>query len=385
VSKVRVVWLVLGLAIAGATSALTPAAAMAGSISGSVTDSVSHSGIAGIQVCDRIEPFTIEETCTETDGAGSYTLGSLPAGSYYIHFSADAKNLNYVNQFYDGKESFPGDLVTIGAAEAKTGIDAQLHAGGTIAGTVTDAVSLEPVAGFPVCAFAQTASGEVGRCARTGANGEYAIHGLPTEEYEVEFLGEGEFDYLTQYWEATEDHAEFDPVQVTIPETVSGIDAALNRGAEISGTLTEVGTHRPLPNLAVTLLKPVTEEAIRTVHTDSDGHYAFRGRPAGTYVVAFSRPESMFDGDGFSTQYYKGSTTFAGATPLTIAPPEALTGIDGEVVNESPGPQPVQVSIVPTSGASHPLRCRKHFHRRRVKGRVRCVRIHRHRHHRHHR
>lgn len=380
-ARARAVGVILGLAVWAAAIA-APAAAMAGSISGTVTDSVSHVPIGGIQVCSHVTPFAFEDSCVETNAGGAYTLDGLPAGSYYIHFSASLHNLNYVNEFYDDEESFPGDLVTIGATEARTGVDTELHEGGTIAGTVTDAVSHDPVANFPVCAFAQTATGEVGRCVRADASGEYAIKGLPTEEYEVEFVGEGEFNYRTQYWEDSETYGDFEPVSVTVGATTPGIDAELNRGAEISGRLTEAGTHAALANVAVSLLEPVTEKVLTRVHTDSSGHYAFRGRPAGTYVVAFSRPEFPFDGDGFSTQFYKGASSFAAATSLTVAPPEVLTGIDGEVVNEFPPvePPPIQETtqppLPPIVKRPPPRRCRKGFHRRKVKGKTRCVKIH---------
>jgi hypothetical protein len=385
VAKARAMRLVLGLAVCAATVAAAPAAALAGSISGTVTDTASDAPIAGIQVCSHVSPFSFEDSCAETSAAGTYTLAGLPAGSYSVHFSGDLHNLDYVNQYFAGKESFPGDLVTIGATEARTGVDAELHAGGLIAGTVTDAVSHGPVAVFPVCAFAPTASGEVGRCARTDASGEYAIKGLPAEEYKVEFLGEGEFNYRTQYWEDSEDYWQFVPVTVTLGATQSGIDAALNRGAEISGTVTEAGTHNPLAGILVSLLSPATEETVRSVDTDAAGHYAFRGRPAGTYVVAFSRPQNAFDGDGFSTQYYRGATSFAAATPLSVTPPNVLTGIDGEVVNEFPPlpplpPLPPQASADPLATslpgparAKPPLRCKKGFHKKKVKGKARCV------------
>jgi Carboxypeptidase regulatory-like domain len=336
----------LALAVCAVVAGALPAAATASSISGHVTDGVSHLPIAGVDVCSHVSPYTFEDTCDETSASGAYLLNGLPAGSYHVHFSADRNNLDYVNEFYDDEESFPGDLIAIADGEARTETDAELHAGGVIAGTVTDAVSLLPVAGFPVCAFAQTATGEVGRCARTGSGGDYAIRGLPTEEYEVEFLGGGEFNYLTQYWEATETYGDDDPVPVTVGGTVAGIDAALNRGAVIAGTLSETGTHAPVAEVSVSLHDPISEELLEWETTDSAGHYAFRGLPAGTYVVAFSRPLYQWDGDGYSTQYYNGASAFSAATPLTVAPPEELAGIDGEVVNEFP-PAPFDPYIKP--------------------------------------
>jgi Carboxypeptidase regulatory-like domain len=383
-ARVRLV--TITVALWGALGAVAPSLAAAGSISGAVSAASGGAPIQGVEVCSHVQPYTFEDTCAETNSGGAYTLGGLPAGSYYVHFSTDQHNLDYVNQYFDGKDFLPGDLVTIAASEVRTGVDAELRAGGVIAGAVTDAASANPVAGFPVCAFAQFPTGETGRCTQTDAGGNYAIKGLVSEEYEVTFEGEGEFNYLTQYWEGSETYGAFDPVAVTEGTTVSGIDAALHPGAEISGTLTEAGTHKPLAHIRVDLLAPGTEEVLKFVQTDSAGNYAFRGRPTGTYVVAFSRPQSQFDDDGFSTQYYKGATSFADATSLTVAPPEILTGIDGEVVNLFPPRrlEPIVVTVFPTP--KPPKKCRKGFHRKKVKGKVRCVRKHKRRHqkHRHH-
>jgi len=255
---------------------------------------------------------------------------------------------------------------------------------GSISGTVTDAASTQPVANFLVCAFAQTAIGETGGCARTEEVGNYTIAGLADEEYEVAFEGEREFNYLTQYWDGSETYGDFDPVEVSAAAPdVSGIDAALHPGAEISGTLRETGTGRALSGVSVSLLQPVTEEVLRFTETDAAGLYAFRGRPAGSYVVGFSH--TMFgaqNADCYSAQYHDGVSDFAGATPLNVAPPEVLTGIDGEVAFTCPRAQPIQVTLLPLPPPREaPKRCRKGFRKKRIGGKTRCLRKrHGHRH-----
>ncbi len=371
------------LTVCGALGWALPAVASASSISGTVTAASGGAPIAGIQVCQYESKGTIEESCVQTDTAGGYTLSGLPAGSYVVSFSGDIQHLNYVNQRWNGISEGPGTPVVLGTGEARTGIDASMAEGASITGTVTDAESHAGVAGFPVCAFADNLQGEYGRCAKTDSVGQYIINGLPAmPNYQVEFVGEGEFNYRTQYYDGSEDFHSFTKVAVGAPNSVtSGIDAALNRGAEISGTLTEVGTHKPLAGLRVDLLAPGTEEDLKYVFTDAAGHYAFRGRPVGTYVVAFSRPAGQFDGDGFSTAFYRGVTAFAAATPLTISPPQVLTGIDGEVVNQFPHTgTPIQVTLVPVP---RQLRCRHGFHKKKVRGKPHCVRVHKKRHHHH--
>ena len=379
--------LVSVLTVFAALAAVAPGLAAAGSISGTVVDEA-QAPIDGISVCAHIEPFTVEDTCAQTNAGGGYTLSGLLQGSYKVRFR-ETLNRNLVDQYYNGKGEFSSaDLVAVGATQDVSGIDAEMHPGGTIAGTVTDAVSTGPVASFPVCAFASTPLGEVGRCWRTDAAGNYAINGLPPEDYQVEFLGEGAFNYLTQYYEDAATSGAATLVKIEGPgDLEASIDAALEAGAEISGTLSEAGSHKPLANMQVALFEPVTAQVLRFVSTDAAGHYAFRGRPAGAYVVGFS--PTLFGSmnrDCYSDQYYKGSSTFAGATPLTVAPPGLLTGIDGEVSKEcaETRPQPIQVTLIERPPAP-PQRCRKGFHRQWVKGKRRCVKKHRQRkhHHRH--
>lgn len=382
----RAVRLVLGLALCGLAGWALPAAAWAGSIAGTVRDGTpGHAAIPGIQVCQDATVIAVEESCTETDAAGGYLLTGLSPGAYAIHFGDSLHNRNYVDQFYGGGIDYPGTEVQLGEGEAKTGIDAEMHEGGSIAGTVT-AVGGGAVEGLLVCAFANTAMGEAGRCTHTASAGAYAIHGLPQlSNYVVEFLSEDDFDYQPQYYDGAATAAGATHVAVVVGATTSGIDAELEPGAGISGTLTEVGTHRPLAGVEIGLFHPGSEELLDYVVTDGAGHYAFRGHPGGTYVVAFSANLfGPFSGDGYSTQYYKGAATFAAATPITIAPPEVLTGIDGEVVNlfPPPPPPPIQVRLVPAP--RQVLHCRKGFHKRKFNGRARCVRV-KHRHHRRHR
>ena len=374
------------LAVCAALAAVAPGLAAAGSISGTVVDEA-QAPIADVQVCARVEPFTVEEACDQTSAGGTYTLSGLVQGSYKVRFH-EALNRNYVDQYYDEKGEFSAaDLVSVGGTQDVTGIDAELSPGGTISGTVTDAVSAGPVANFPVCAFATTALGEVGRCWRTDASGNYAINGLAPEDYQVEFLGEGAFNYLTQYYDEAATSGAATLVKIEGPgEVEASIDAALDVGAEISGTLTEAGSHKPLANVQVALLEPVTEKVLRSVATDVAGRYAFRGRPAGAYVIGFSH--TLFGAsnqDCYGAHYYKGSSTFAGATPLSVTPPQILSGVDGEVSKVCAGtePQPIQVTLIERPPVVS-QRCRKGFHRKWVKGKRRCVKKHRKRHHRRH-
>ena len=58
------------------------------------------------------------------------------------------------------------------------------------------------------------------------AAGEYTISRLPSHEYTVYFSGPGglQTEYLSQYYKEKEGGSEAEPVSVTAPRTVSGIE-----------------------------------------------------------------------------------------------------------------------------------------------------------------
>jgi Carboxypeptidase regulatory-like domain len=149
----RVTRIALGFALCAAAITAVPTSAMAGSIFGAVTAENGDTPIESVEVCPRREPYTVETDCTTTDGTGHYSLNALPEGSYKLNFSANRANLKYVSEFFDNKRySWEADLVSVGGSGSVT-VDAQLAEGGSIAGTVTDEGSGNPIAGISACAI----------------------------------------------------------------------------------------------------------------------------------------------------------------------------------------------------------------------------------------
>ena len=80
-----------------------------------------------------------------------------------------------------------------------------------------------------VCAEAQV--GEFEDCDRTDAAGEYALRSLPIGSYLIAF----ELEYLPfgtvaeQWWQGVSLKAEATPLEITPPETRSGIDGQVRR------------------------------------------------------------------------------------------------------------------------------------------------------------
>jgi hypothetical protein len=379
--RLRVATAVFASAICGVFVSAAPALAGTGSIAGTVTDdSPGHAALQGAQVCHYEPSGATEEACTTTDASGNYQLSGLNPGEYIVTFRAPTGQ-NYVRQYYNGKTTFTdADKVVVGSGPV-TGINAEMHEGGSITGIVTETGSGMPITGLSVCASGN--GGLYGGCTVTGGDGTYTITGLPADtEYQVEFsaiLPASALNYLTQYYDGREEiPGDWDPVPVEVGIVTSGIDAAMKPGAQIAGRVTEAGTGTPLTKVEVCVLDPAetprAEEFERCAYTGPGGDYVVRSLPAGTYVVQFARERGfMQDTDGLIEEFFNGVATEAEATRITIAPPETRSDIDADL-NVWPRPGPV-VTVTITPLTQQPVTCRKGFRKRRVKGKVHCVKV----------
>ncbi len=142
---------------------------------------------------------------------------------------------------------------------------------GAISGEVTEATSHAPLQGAGACAIAtnielfEENEGELEHafnCVTTGAGGEYTISSLLPEKYVVIFE-QVKADYITQIYNGKTVFSEFTPVSVTAETTTSNIDAELQKGAEISGTVTNAETGAAVEPAFVCALPPSAGTANR--------------------------------------------------------------------------------------------------------------------------
>jgi hypothetical protein len=365
-----------------------PSTALAGSISGTVTsDGPGNPPIQGIEVCANPHPEAFALTCAQTGASGTYVLPGLANGSFYVRFSNQPNDLNFVSEFYDAKKEYPGDLVVIGAVQDQSGIDAELEIGSVIKGIAIDADTLGPAVGVGVCASTSTPVYYFD-CGVTGADGSYEINGLTAGEYTVHFAGENAVNYLSQYYEDEEGVSGQSRIALAAKETATGIDAKLHPGAQISGRVTEAGSELPLGEIEVclwdTVHAPEPEFREPCTQTDASGNYTFRSLRPSTYKVLFSYDYPFISSDLFFQQWWDGVPTASQATAISIAPPDTRSGIDAHLVHypvDPPRkPETVRVTTTPAP-PGRALRCRKGFKKKRVRGKPHCVRSHKKRHH----
>ncbi|MDX6635190.1 MAG: hypothetical protein QOF06_1393 [Solirubrobacterales bacterium] len=357
-------------------AAFAPAAAFAGSISGAVTDAVTLEPVEGLEVCAY--PLSEEwETwfCEDTDASGEYTIEELDPDEYAVEFWG--RPLNYVPQYFDGRERWwESDPVLVGSG-AITEIDAAMVVGGRVEGNVEEAGSGNPLEEVIVCAWT-ISNEEFGGCTESDASGEYELKGMPAGAYEIEFWPLGQnyqpqwYDHQSQWWEA-------DPVAVFLGAVETGIDADLLPGTGVEGQVRTGGA--PVNEAEVCIWSTDPEGGGRCTYSGGDGRYALQGLPADEYQVEF------FDYTSELIQFWDHRATWEDADVLSLTAGSILTGIDADLGdNHGPVVPPVvtpPVTTGPVLVKHQRKRCKKGFRKKRVHGKVRCVkkkRKHRHRH-----
>jgi hypothetical protein len=325
--------LTLGLAAAATLSLLGANSALAvgsGSITGTVTDFSSEAPVAQIQACAYRSPSFEYAGCEETAVDGSYAIAGLAGGSYKVQFRRPYfSEANYLAQYYDGQPTWDSaNVVAVTEGVAKTGVDAELHVGGQIAGTVVAAAGEAPLASISACAYVATGPGELVGCAATDADGEYTITGLPTGPYKVQFEPSFGVNFVSQYHagKATRDAA--DSIAIVAGATVSGIDAKMQVGGTITGQVTDAESSLAIEGAEACLYPAGSTIPAGCRPTDASGNYSITGLATGPYKVGF-RPGSS--DQTHARQFYDGKATLAAANAIAVTQGATVGGIDAEL------------------------------------------------------
>ena len=189
------------------------------------------------------------------------------------------------------------------------------------AGTVKTAAGL-PVAGASVSA--QGTGGAYGS-AQTAADGTYTIGRLRAGSYTVQFSGTGKL--LPQWYDHQATRSAANPVVLGVDQDKTGINADLEPGKVITGTVTdEQGI--PLAGVSVNVHTDEWND-VAYATTDSRGTYTTPGLPPGKYKVEFY-PYYLSD---YLREWYDDASNFDQATPITIGATDEVA--DAELAKAS--------------------------------------------------
>jgi hypothetical protein len=340
--------LLLGLVACGlllSAGSHAQAAAGSASISGTVTDSHGDP-ITSADVC--VTAYSTEETDEEefptarTNSSGAYTIAGLAAGSYKLYFTdCEGSARNDLPQYYDNQAEYnAATTIALTAGQTQTGADASLASATTISGhAYRGAGALTPLADICVYAYPVTNNGSYiyTSNAETGADGTYTLAHLdPSLAYDVEFYDcRSSREYLTQYYNGASEAGAATEVTPTLASPATGIDAHLESGASISGTVTDSGAHAITSQDICVSVFPATPGVGQSYNeygearTNAAGQYTIGALASGSYKVYFSDCSESTRND--APQYYDHQASAAFAETITLSTAQAQTGVDASL------------------------------------------------------
>ncbi len=273
---------------------------------------------------------------TETTGAGTYRFQGLSAGSYLVQFVPQrfGESSAYASRYYQGKsDPATADRVQVTGAATTPNINGVLPlrstVTGQISGNVTEEATNQPLVNVRV--RARDANGRIVADTTTAADGNYALVGLNSGRYRVQFErtqpNAAGFYYIEEYYNNQSTESGADLVAVTAPNVTANINTALALAGQISGHVTAADTGNSVA--AQVLLYDDTGARVATATLSSFREsYTFAQVSPGDYRLYFA-PVAL----PYIPAYSGNAATLATATPVTVNSGQRTENVDSTLAH----------------------------------------------------
>ncbi|RYD50104.1 MAG: hypothetical protein EOP85_00255 [Verrucomicrobiaceae bacterium] len=314
------------------TGGINASLATLGRISGKVTGPDGVTPLPDVEVeaylYDEYDEYwysTDEPTYTAVDG--TYLISGLPDGAVRIRFR-DTQQVHVQEFHQDAATVEAATDIMVSTGVTVTGINASLATAGSISGKVTGPDGTTPLADVGVTVYQWDSywdSWEWAGASSTKPDGTYLVRGLQSGQSRVRF-DDNFRGHLTEYYNNAADLQSATDVAVAVGSVTGGINASLQLGGIIRGTVTGISA-TPLEDAYVELYRwnagNGSWERIRTTWANENGKYGFASLVPGTYRVGFTD-----DYDFHVPEFYNNSATLESATDIVIGAGTSVTGID---------------------------------------------------------
>ncbi|HMT06112.1 MAG TPA: carboxypeptidase regulatory-like domain-containing protein, partial [Solirubrobacterales bacterium] len=316
----------IGVTTGLATTGVDAQLASGGRISGNVKSSM---GFPLGDIC--VEAYDADGDYMRsvyTDSNGDYSLGGLATGEYRIGFY-DCGGNGVSSEYYDDEQDFESATpVAVAIGSETSGVDAELSVMGSVTGTITSSLN-RPLANICVFARVEIWDGYWGIVASafSDVNGNYAIRGLNTDSYVIQFVDCGNNYVDGEYYDNVPSQDLATPVTVSTGSVTSGINAQLaeQRGA-ISGKVTGSGG----VGLEDICVRTFDSSGTRSGdgRTNASGDYLVSGLSNGNHRVRFTDCGD----NGAVSEFFDDKTNLASATPVAVTSGTVAANINAELV-----------------------------------------------------
>lgn len=278
-----------------------------------------------------ISAYTVDGTgepiTTISAADGTYTM-SLPSAGTWRLLAWDPTGI-YATSFYRDASSFETSaLITVGPGALVQNIDFRLHEALTVSGTVAGPGGF--AAGMTVSAY--NLDGTRRGFQTTDASGGFLLT-LPPGTYK--FAAWDDTGSLAP--EFYREKVRFDAAEtVTVAANVSGIHFTLERGATVTGRVTDEKTSQPLARIKIVAYDTAGNHIAHTF-TNGLGSWSMV-LPASATPYKFA---AIAEDGAYAIEYSRNATTFESAASYSLTAGQTLGGLDFTLLENHAPASPV--------------------------------------------